>query len=88
MGNVCEDIITILIGILFYTLSIISIFAIVYSYLKEWQGTRVAIIGLEAAARNPALIILVKVINYAKYLAAPMLVWGLYWYTVYAQATV
>ena len=88
MGEIAADIITVIVGILFYTLSIISIIAIVYSYLKQWKATRRAIENIEVTAANPILIIILKVLEYAKYLAIPIIIWGLYWYTMYAQVTV
>jgi hypothetical protein len=88
MGDAVGDIVTVILGILFYATSIISIIAIAYSYLKTWMLTRDFIIMLEMRAVHPVLIILIRVVNYAKYLAIPVIVWGLIWYTNFAIETV
>jgi hypothetical protein len=86
--SLLSDIITILVGILFYSLSIISIIGIGYSYLKQWSFSRQAIMTLELTLTNPIAILIVKLINLAKYLAIPIIIGGLVWYALYADAVI
>jgi hypothetical protein len=88
MGTIGESIITIISGILFYIVSLFSILGIIYGYLKSWPISRTSILALETTATNPVLIIVLKVLQYVKYLAIPAIIWGLVWYTMYADLKV
>lgn len=88
MSSVGEDIITILLGILFYLFSLLSIIGTLYSYLKQWDATRKIISNIEMTATNPIVRIILVVIKYSQYLAIPVIICGLIWYNYYASATI
>ena len=83
-----DGLITVLSGILFYNLSINSIIGIIYSYLETWKVTRGLIQQLQLQAANPVVKAILYVVKYSRYLAIPVIIWGLVWYTYYAKETV
>lgn len=85
MGNDLSDLITVLVNIVFYALSLLSILGALYSYLKQWDLTKRTVENIELRLMNPLAIILVKVINYSRFLVVPIIIWGLTWAALYAE---
>lgn len=89
MGELIEDVFTILLGIIFYILTILSIVGVGYSYLKSFSFSAAVITNIEISANANAITkVIVLVLNYSKYIVIPVLIWGLIWYNSYASRVI
>jgi len=86
---VTKDAFNLLLGIVYYIVVIIGVLGTSYSYLKTLTITASIIAALENQASDvPHLSIIVIIINYSKYVTIPALIWGLWWYNLYAGVTI
>jgi len=84
-----ESILIVVLGIIFILLCVFSVIGVFYGYLQHWSFSRnlIQIIQLESNA-NPVLKVIVIICRISKYIAIPVIIWGIVYYIYYAKLAI